>query len=151
MSMFYKSNLLNTFLFSLDRCKWTSPLCSCSVEEQTAIHVLTNCSLTEESLRNEAIYYLNIANDDLSFEELGCVAILNCSRDPGFIRTCRDILDNDQLLLRRKISIRKTTPNTRSTQAQLGSLASKLDGQCPIHWQHTAAPRPIINGQYLTG
>ena len=117
MSMFYKNNLLNTFLFSLDRCKWTSPLCSCSVEEQTAIHVLTNCSLTEESLRNEAIYYLNIANDDLSFEELGCVAILNCSRDPGFIRTCRDILDNDQLLLRRKISIRKTTPNTRSTQA----------------------------------
>ena len=48
MSLFYENNLLNSFLFKHDRSRWTSPLCSCGEEEQTALHLLTSvmiCSL----------------------------------------------------------------------------------------------------------
>ena len=103
MSMFYKNNLLNPFLFSLDRSRWRSPLCSCGVEEQTAMHILTSCPLSDEGLCQQAMHHLSIANEDLNLDGLGTVAILNCSRDPGFIRTCGEILDNNELNLRRKI------------------------------------------------
>jgi hypothetical protein len=117
MSMFYKNNLLNGFLFSMDRLRWNSPLCSCGYEEQTAIHVLTNWILTEENLRDQAAYYMNLANDASNLDELGTVTILNCSRDLGFIRICCEIVENSQLQLRRKISLPKSSSSTSSTQA----------------------------------
>ena len=116
MSLFYKNNLLNSFLFGLDRLKWETPLCSCGLEEQTAVHILTNCSHADETLRDEAAYHLSIGNDETNFEELGPTALLNCSRDHSFIQVCLEIVDNTQLNLRRKICLSKPSC-TRPTHA----------------------------------
>ena len=117
MSLFYKNNLLNSFLFNFDRLRWASPLCSCGIEEQTAIHILTSCCHADESLRDQATYHLSIGNEASNLEELGTVAILNCSRDPGFTQVCRDIVVNENLQLRRKICLQKSSNSTRSTHA----------------------------------
>ena len=107
MSLFYKNNLLNSFLFTLDRLKWPSPYCSCGHEEQTAIHILTGCSHVDEDLRDQASYLLSVGNEVSSLEDLGTphLAILNCSRDPKFIEICSECVNNDELKLRRKICI----------------------------------------------
>ena len=86
MSLFYKNNLLNSFLFTLDRLKWPSPYCSCGHEEQTAIHILTSCSHVDEDLRDQASYLLSVGNEVSSLEDLGTphLGILNCSSDPTF-------------------------------------------------------------------
>ena len=107
MSLFYKNNLLNSFLFTLDRLKWPSPYCSCDHEEQTAIHILTSCSHVDEDLRDQASYLLSVGNEVSSLEDLGTphLAILNCSRDPKFIEICSECVNNDELKLRRKICI----------------------------------------------
>ena len=107
MSLFYKNNVLNSFLFTLDRLKWPSPYCSCDHEEQTAIHVLTSCSHVDEDLRDQASYLLSVGNEVSSLEDLGTphLAILNCSRDPKFIEICSECVNNDELKLRRKICI----------------------------------------------
>ena len=104
MSMFYKNNLLNSFLYNMNRHA-PSPLCSCGIEEQTAIHVLTNCSKVEVSLQDEAMFQLNLGNSNTCLEEMGTVAALNCSRDPGFLRVCRDIVESEGLNLRTKICL----------------------------------------------
>ena len=107
MSLFYKNNLLNSFLFTLDRLKWPSPYCSCGHEEQTAIHILTSCSHVDKDLRDQASYLLSVGNEVSSLDDLGTphLAILNCSRDPKFIQICSECVNNDELKLRRKICI----------------------------------------------
>ena len=54
MSLMYKNNLLNSFLFSVNRDLWRSPLCPCGLEEQTSVHLLTNCSMVDATLNAEA-------------------------------------------------------------------------------------------------
>ena len=105
MSLFYKNNLLNSFLFDLNRNYSPSPLCACGLEEQTTIHLLTNCDYAEENVRDGAILQLNLGNDNLNLVELGTIAALNCSRDPRFVQVCKDIVENDRLDLRTKISL----------------------------------------------
>ena len=104
MSLFYKNNLLNSFLYNINRYT-PSPLCSCGIEEQTTTHLLTNCDQVEVSLRDEAMFQLNLCNNSANLGELGTVAALNCSRDPGFIRVCRDIVESEGLNLRTKICL----------------------------------------------
>jgi hypothetical protein len=105
MSLFYENNLLNSFLFSFDRQKWTTPLCSCGSGEQTALHVLTSCHHIDEQLRDQAVYHLKVSNEVADIEKLGVVGILNSSRDTDFIQLCRDIVEDKELNLRRKIAL----------------------------------------------
>ena len=96
-----KNNLLNSFLFRHDGTKWKTPLCSCGVEEQTAIHLLTRCPLVEDVVRDQAGYLLSIGNGISieGFDDLGLVGTLNCSRDPKFIEVCRMVVCNESLNL----------------------------------------------------
>ena len=108
MSLMYKNNLLNSFLFDINRDVWSSPLCSCGLEEQTSVHLLTNCSLVENSLRAEAIRIMSLCNNvrpglQHSFDP-NC-AILNCSRDQNFIKLCIEIVETEDLNLRLKINL----------------------------------------------
>ena len=107
MSLFYENNLLNSFLFKHDRSRWTSPLCSCGVEEQTALHLLTSCNLTQDDIRNQANHLLSVGNGTHS-EELNClgvVGMMNCSRDPKFIKLCQSVVESESLSLRKCISL----------------------------------------------
>ena len=67
--------------------------------------MLTNCNKVEVSLRDEAMFQLNLGNSNTCLEELGTVAALNCSRDPGFLRVCRDIVESEGLNLRTEICL----------------------------------------------
>ena len=108
MSLLYKNNLLNSFLYGLNRNYSHSPLCACGLEEQTTIHLLTNCYYTEETVRDNAIFQLNFGNDNLNLDELGTVAALNCSRDPSFVQLCKEVVENNNLNLRTSISLSST-------------------------------------------
>ena len=117
MSLFYKNNLLNSFLFHFDRTKWVSPFCSCSSNEQTALHLLTDCHHTDEELQDQALYQLSTGNnlEEHMLSELGTVGILNCSRDAKLLQICKTVVENQMLNLRRKITLPSST--TRSTHA----------------------------------
>ncbi|KAL5256622.1 hypothetical protein ACHWQZ_G011765 [Mnemiopsis leidyi] len=108
MSLMYKNNLLNSFLFRQNKSKWTSPLCACGAEEQSALHILTSCELVNCGLRSEAQRIMKLCNDlgsseDPTFEE-NC-AILNCSRDSKFICICAEIVKTEGLRLKRSINL----------------------------------------------
>jgi hypothetical protein len=113
MSLFYKNNLLNTFLFTTEKRLCPSPLCQCGMEEQTAFHLLSDCELVGLETRDQLLYHLQLGNSVNSPEELvgDHVTILNCSRDRKFMELCRDVVDTEELQLRRKIklSTRKKT------------------------------------------
>ena len=78
-------------------------MCLCKMEEQTSVLLLTNCSLVESSLQVEAMRMISICNMARSFPhqsfDQNC-AILNCSRDPNFIKLCVDVVENKELNLR---------------------------------------------------
>ena len=118
MSLFYKNNLLNSFLFRFDRARWESPLCLCGEEEQTAVHLLTSCTFTEEDIRKEANYLLSLGNvvQNGRLDSFGHVSMLNCSRDPRFIRICKSMVENESLNLRTHISLSSGMPGVLSTQ-----------------------------------
>ena len=95
VSLFYKNNLLNSFLIRFDRTILESLLCLCGEEEQTALHLLTSCS-----------HLLSMGNG-VQIDELDCfglVSVLNCSRDPSFMRICKSTVENKSLNLRAQIS-----------------------------------------------
>ena len=108
MSLMYKKNLLNSFLYDVNKEVWNSPMCLCKMEEQTPVHLLTNCSLVENSLRVEAMRMISTCNMTRSFShqsyDQNC-AILNCSRDPNFIKLCVEVVETKELNLRVKINL----------------------------------------------
>ena len=109
MSLFYKNNLLNYFLYCTEKKMCPSPLCVCGEEEQTAFHILCNCSLVDVELRDQIVYHLLLGNNAKSMEELDGdhISILNCSKDTKFIKLCRDVIDTKDLNLKRKIKLSK--------------------------------------------
>ncbi|KAL5265903.1 hypothetical protein ACHWQZ_G006532 [Mnemiopsis leidyi] len=108
MSLMYKNNLLNSFLFDVNRDVWSSPLCPCGIEEQTSVHLLTNCSLVEDSLNVEAKRIMclcnNLGNVIEPMYDPNC-AILNCSRDFNFINLCAEVVKTEDLNLRKRINL----------------------------------------------
>ena len=108
MSLMYKNNLLNSFLFDVNRDVWSSPLCPCGIEEQTSVHLLTNCSLVEDSLNVEAKRIMclcnNLGNVIEPMYDPNC-AILNCSRDLNFINLCAEVVKTEDLNLRKRINL----------------------------------------------
>ena len=95
MSLFYKNNILNQTLWNLG--KVPSPLCSlCSQQEETAEHILFQCSAVDESLRSSAINHYRRVNsiedgDDATDTYIG---LLNACKDRFFIEACMDIIAN---------------------------------------------------------
>ena len=108
MSLLYENNLLNAFLFKMDKIRWNSPLCVCGTGDQDAHHLLANCSLVMDSTKEKLAYLLHINNQDNPHTtENGVVALLNCSRDPEFISSCLEVIDSDGLHLRTKVTLGK--------------------------------------------
>ena len=111
MSLMYKNNLLNSFLFGVNRDLWQSPLCPCGLEEQTSVHLLTNCSMVDATLNAEAKRIMCLCNNigtlvDPVFD-LNC-AIINCSRDSNFIKICIKVVETEDLNLRQKINLQRS-------------------------------------------
>ena len=86
LSVFYKKNLLNGFLFTVEREKCLSPLCECQLDDQTAFHILTSC----ENVAAAIILMLLLGNDVASADALAAdnISLINCSRDELFVQQC---------------------------------------------------------------
>lgn len=95
MSMLYKNNLLNSFLYKLGRAP--SPLCSlCGNDEETAVHILFHCGTVDEELRSAAFSEFNRVNTgipELSPED-NFIGLLNAAKDELFVKQCINILRN---------------------------------------------------------
>ena len=105
LSLCYKQNLLNSFLYLSQRQKCPSPLCKCLGEEQTAYHLLVSCNLVDWELRSEMdnlLYTINGGDSTVDGISADYISILNCSRDSEFVLNCIKIVKLDVLQLRKK-------------------------------------------------
>jgi hypothetical protein len=98
MSLFYKNNLLNQALWNIG--KVPSPLCSaCSEQEETAEHILFECSAVDEVLQVNAIQQYRLANHlkegDATPDPY--IGLLNASKDEPFIASCINIIESINL------------------------------------------------------
>ena len=109
LSMFYKNNLLNEFLFTIEREKCPSPLCECLLEDQTAFHILTSCPKVYSDIREEIILILLLGNDVTTADALIAdnISLLNCSRDEMFVQHCLKALRTSSHKLSSKITFSK--------------------------------------------
>ena len=92
MSLMYKNNLLNSFLFRVDRA------------------VASSCDLVDMDLKCQAKHIITLCNSSRSMVDLAaeqCSTILNCSRDYMFVNLCIGIVESQGLNLRRKINLSK--------------------------------------------
>ena len=71
--MFYKNNLLNGFLFTVEREKCSSPLCNCQSDDRTTFHILTSCEKVDADIREEIILMLLLGNDAASADALAAL------------------------------------------------------------------------------
>ena len=108
MSLFYRNNLLNSFLHRYDKDTWPSQLCACEEDEQTALHILTNCSIVGAERIEKAKHIMQICNDTVDFADAdqNPFAIINCSRDASFIELCLESVELERLHLKRKVQLR---------------------------------------------
>lgn len=79
LSLMYKNNLTNNFLYSIGKAP--TPLCpNCEREEHTIDHILLRCTTVKEELRKAVSEHLNLR---LPVDN---IAILNASRNEEFIK-----------------------------------------------------------------
>ena len=109
LSMFYKNNLLNGLLFTVEWEKCPSPLCECQLDDQTAFHILTSCEKVDADIREVIILMLLLGNDMASADALAAdnISLLNCSRDELFVQQCLKALKTSSLQLRTRITLLK--------------------------------------------
>ena len=88
MSIFYPNNLMNSFVYR-HTYNTESPLCPrCLQKEQTAYHVIMECNQFHE--RMNLITKKILGEEEATLDHHN--TLLNCSRDPEFIKCSLDIL-----------------------------------------------------------
>ena len=100
MSLFYKNNLMNSFLHRLNRLATPSPLCHCGQEEQTVFHVVCRCEQVDHHLRSRAMVFLHGADVGEDTTEM-----LNLSRNKDFMDCLVKIISIQKDLLRDSIDL----------------------------------------------
>ena len=94
MSLLYKNNLLNQFLYNIS--KVPSPLCSyCSIEEETAEHLLFKCSYIKEEIRLNVMakYEAALNSRQLSPDIDSYTGFLSVCKNNEFVKSCIDVLN----------------------------------------------------------
>ena len=98
LSLFYKQNLLNSFLYLSQRSKCPSPMCECLMEEQTAFHILVDCKLVDRTLRMEMDRIICTENNKNEILDgimiMDYTSVINCSRNVEFISNCIEIVES---------------------------------------------------------
>ena len=93
LSLLYKNNLYHQSLYNIG--KSPSPLCRfCSQEEETAEHLLFNCSSVDTTLRSSAHknYRLALQMKDDDQEPIFYIGCLNAIRNVEFVESCLSIV-----------------------------------------------------------
>ena len=96
MSLMYKQNLLNEFLYQ--RNLVNSDVCpNCDEDIQDAHHILFSCSAVSEHHREEVYSELCKQTGQDHADVPSATAVLMGSRNKQFIKTCRDIVESQSL------------------------------------------------------
>ena len=103
MSMFYENNLLNAFLYKINRPEVHSALCQCGTGEQTPYHVVFQCANVDPELRSRAVNAVRLVGGASQSEE--ATVILNSSRDQSFIECLHDIINAQKDFIRDSIDL----------------------------------------------
>lgn len=106
LSLFYPNNLMNSFLYRYNKEKYTTPLCNCDENEQTAVHLITQCAWVNKEQRDKITQILMSdppyntvdLNDDRLF-------LVNWSRKQHFLDLCIKIMNNNLHRLRTDIKL----------------------------------------------
>ena len=97
MSLMYKNNLMNQFLWNLSRVE--SPLChNCRKQSETPEHIIFHCEKINKELRSRVIHHYCKANRIEEYHHIDSyIGILNASREEGFINGCVEIIQQCNL------------------------------------------------------
>ena len=94
LSLLYKNNILNQSLYNIN--KKESPLCRyCTSEEETAEHLLFNCSVIDPQTKIDASnsYRQALKLKELDNEPVFEIGVLNAIRDDKFLKQCIHIVE----------------------------------------------------------
>lgn len=105
LSLLYDNNLLNNFLYRYNSAVFTSPICDCGNEEQTAHHLLFRCELVDTNMRDQAYSEFKLAVGSELAASHSTVAIVNASRHSAFMRSVVDIVKSVKTRLRSHIEL----------------------------------------------
>ena len=101
--MLYEQNLLNSFLYKLQRPEVTSPLCHCGKDEQTSYHVVLQCENVNPDIRHQALQYVTFYGGAHHTEN--SIALLNASRDKNFVDRLVKIVELQKDFIRDTIEL----------------------------------------------
>ena len=105
MSLFHDNNLLNHFLHRFNSTLYTSPLCDCGNEEQTAHHVLFRCNLVDSDLRDQAFSaFQQAVGMELAVIDSN-ITLINASRHSSFMQSAVEIVNSIKNRLRSHIEL----------------------------------------------
>ena len=108
MGTIITNNLLNGFIYKKFPTLCPSPTCPCNLNtEQTAIHIVLECPLISQDRRQRNRVMLEEAVSSHSMQYADCVTLLNGSRSTKFIEALVGHLEEDVLVLRKKIILPK--------------------------------------------
>ena len=97
MSLMYKNNLMNNFLWNQGKVE--SPLCHmCNQLEETPEHILLECSAIDPELQTRIIQNYCKENQLEDIYEIDpYIGILNSSRNEGFMKDCLEVIKTTKL------------------------------------------------------
>jgi len=127
MSLFYPNNLMNHFVHKKFPALAPSPWCRCKMEVETPFHIVFECELVQQSLREE-LYSMVDINTVQSRSEDGCEILVGLSRDERFIDGCLEIIQSGVHQLRKEI----TLPASKKAQAEALASKSALRQTSPV-------------------
>ena len=102
MSLFYPNNLMNNFVNKKFPSLAPSPMCICQKERETPFHIIFECELVQENLRQELYSKVDVNLVQCRSED-GCDVLVSLSRDEKFVSGCVEIIQSGVHKLRKDI------------------------------------------------
>ena len=103
MQMFYEQNLLNSFLFRMERPEASTSDCHCGNGEQTPYHLVLQCDAVDPDLRAQVAHRIRLSGGTTQTENT--IALLNTSRDKEFMDCLVKIMEVHKQFVRYTIDL----------------------------------------------
>jgi hypothetical protein len=113
MSLFYPNNLMNRFVNKKFPSLAPSPLCICQKDTETPFHIIFECELVQENIREDLYSKVDVNLVQCRSED-GCEVLVSLSRDEKFVSGCLEIIQSGVHKLRKEIIL----PASKKAQAE---------------------------------
>ena len=105
MTLYYRNNLMNSFLHEFNPQMFPSPLCHCEQDVQTPYHVGVTCAMIPEDIRSDLIQRIESAVDPTDAVIKNNFTLLNASRDPLVLQGLINAMNIQMQYLRTDIEL----------------------------------------------